>query len=682
MTVLEEVLVRLGVDLSDTDANIDSSADRIDRSLDSIEDSAEHLGDSVAKVADETAAAMDEMGASADGVAGQAEQAANGVQGALGGIAAGAAGLAVGALFMEGLNSAMELSSAETTLQHGFGLTQDEAERAGRLSGEVFSAGFSDSIQGVSDTMGSVIGAMGKVGDFTDAELKDMTKSATALETLFGMDIPEAANAAGALLKQGLVKDGTEAFDVLVKAAQTLPASMAADIPAIVTEYGTHFKRIGLDAATAFGMMGQFVQAGGRDIDQAADVLHEFARITSEETQRAADGFKALGLDSNKMLSDISKGGKPAADALALTLDELRKVKDPAQQAQLGVALFGDMAGEAAGALLAMNPETAKAATGMDDVAGAAKGVTDGMAAAPAQQWDSIMRTVTTTLGQFLLPALTFVAGLFAKYPGLVQILVPIVLALAVGLGIAAVAQWAMNTALFAFPGTWIILAVLAVIAIIVLLWKKSETFRDIVTAVWRVVSEAVMARVRMILAAVAWLAALPGQIGGWFGQAKDWAIRKMVELVLWLAGLPGRVGRAVSGMFDGIPRAFRGAINAVIGAWNGLSFTIGGGSIMGVDIPSMTLGTPNIPMLEDGGIATGPTLAMVGEGSEKEAILPLSRLEQLLNSSSRVSSKLQPAEVRYVLAFEGADNAFVTFLQEITHRKGGGSIAKLAGEG
>lgn len=634
MAVLDEVLVRLGVDMSEAESEVERGADGITGRL--------------------------------DGLA----------------VAGGAAAVGLGAAFAVGLQSAMDISAATDKLEQGLGLTKQEADRAGTLAGEVFSAGFGESMEGVADAMGSVIGAMGKVGDFTDAELKDMTKSATALEKVFGMDIPEATNAAGALIKQGLVKDGTEAFDVLTKAAQTLPSSMAADIPAVVSEYGTHFKRIGLDAAQAFGMMSQFVQAGGRDIDQAADVLHEFARITSEETDRAAEGFKALGLDANKMLTDIGKGGKPASDALALTLDALRGVKDPAKQAELGVALFGDMAGEAAGALLAMNPETAKAATGMDNVAGAAKGVTDSMAASPAQQWDSIMRTVSMTLGQMLLPALRFVSELFKEHPGLLQVLIPLVLGIATALAIAAVAQWAMNTALFAFPGTWIILAIMAVIAIFVLLWKRSQTFRDIVTAVWRVVSEAITTRVREILSVVSWLAALPGKIAGWFGQAKDWAIRKMLELVSWLAGLPGRVGRAVTGMFDGIPRAFRGAINAVISAWNGLSFTIGGGSIMGVDIPSMTLGTPNIPMLAEGGIATGPTVAMVGEGAEKEAILPLSRLDQLLNTSSRVSSKIQPAEVRYVLAFEGAEDGFIGWFQDVTRRKGGGSVNKLAGEG
>ena len=41
------------------------------------------------------------------------------------------------------------------------------------------------------------------------------------------------------------------------------------------------------------------------------------------------------------------------------------------------------------------------------------------------------------------------------------------------------------------------------------------------------------------------------------------------------------------------------------------------------------------IPLLAKGGVATKPTLAMVGEGKEHEAILPLSKLQSLLQNNS-----------------------------------------------
>jgi len=40
------------------------------------------------------------------------------------------------------------------------------------------------------------------------------------------------------------------------------------------------------------------------------------------------------------------------------------------------------------------------------------------------------------------------------------------------------------------------------------------------------------------------------------------------------------------------------------------------------------------IPKMAAGGVATGPTLAMIGEGSESEAVLPLSKLGNIMQSS------------------------------------------------
>lgn len=635
MAVLDELLVRLGVDMSEAESEVERGTDGITGQLDGLS------------------------------------------------VAGGAAAAGLGAAFAVGLESAMDISAATDKLKQGLGLTQEEADRAGKLSGEVFSAGFGESMEGVADAMGSVIGAMGKVGDFTDAELTDMTKSATALEKVFGMDIPEATNAAGALLKQGLVKDGTEAFDVLTKAAQTLPSSMAADIPAIVSEYGTHFKRIGLDAAQAFGMMSQFVQAGGRDIDQAADVLHEFARITSEETKRAADGFKALGLDADKMLSDIGKGGKPAADALALTLDALRGVKDPAQQAQLGIALFGDMAGEAAGALLAMNPETAKAATGMDDVAGAAKGVTDSMAASPAQQWESIMRTLTTTLGQMLLPALRFVSELFKEHPALVQTLIPIVLVLASALAIAAVAQWAMNSAVLAFPGTWIILAILAIVVALVSLWRKNEAFRNFVKAAWSVILGAIMGAWNWVKNNWPLLLAI---LTGPIGLAVLAITRNWDSIVKFFAGIPGRLAALGKGMWEFVTDGLKGALNNAIGLINAGIWTINSelignaNRIPGVNIPYI----PYIPYLAEGGITTGPTMAMIGEGSEDEAVMPLSKLQSVIDmntaAGARGASRMATGQRPLVLELRGGSRAFREFFQESVQTTTGGDVIKYVG--
>ena len=91
------------------------------------------------------------------------------------------------------------------------------------------------------------------------------------------------------------------------------------------------------------------------------------------------------------------------------------------------------------------------------------------------------------------------------------------------------------------------------------------------------------------------------------------------------------------SGIWQGLTSGFKGfinffikGINTLIGGANKLSFTAPewvpglGGKTIGFNLPT-------IPLLAKGGIATAPTLAMVGEGREHEAILPLSKLQNLI---------------------------------------------------
>jgi len=63
--------------------------------------------------------------------------------------------------------------------------------------------------------------------------------------------------------------------------------------------------------------------------------------------------------------------------------------------------------------------------------------------------------------------------------------------------------------------------------------------------------------------------------------------------------------------------------------------FALGGvagiGSIADIFATMQSVGgfMPNIPMLAEGGIVTGPTLAMIGEGAQSEAVIPLDRLHE-----------------------------------------------------
>lgn len=116
-------------------------------------------------------------------------------------------------------------------------------------------------------------------------------------------------------------------------------------------------------------------------------------------------------------------------------------------------------------------------------------------------------------------------------------------------------------------------------------------------------------------------------------GDAGKWIEDHWDKTIKWIGKLPGRVGKAAKGLFNGIKDEFKSAINFLIGGWNRLSFTIGGGSFAGISFPSATFNTPNIPYLAQGGIVRstpGGRLAVIGEGGQDEAVVPLSKLDSL----------------------------------------------------
>ncbi|AVJ48762.1 tape measure protein [Gordonia phage SallySpecial] len=131
----------------------------------------------------------------------------------------------------------------------------------------------------------------------------------------------------------------------------------------------------------------------------------------------------------------------------------------------------------------------------------------------------------------------------------------------AVGAVVTAV-QWAMNSAFLANPITWVVLAVIALIAVIVLIATKTTWFQTIwqamcagAVAAWRWITGA-------ISAAIGWLAGVWSSIvagasaaWNWVSSAAATAWNFVSSIVATVAGVIGAV--------------IRGAINIVVGHFN-----------------------------------------------------------------------------------------------------------------
>ena len=88
----------------------------------------------------------------------------------------------------------------------------------------------------------------------------------------------------------------------------------------------------------------------------------------------------------------------------------------------------------------------------------------------------------------------------------------------------------------------------------------------------------------------------------------------------------------------------------------SGFALSSGGDLLSGASLAKGIFGKmTGIPMLAEGGIVTGPTLAMVGEGGGPEAVIPLDRLGSFMNGGNvTVTGRIQGSDI--LLSSERAD--------------------------
>ena len=172
-------------------------------------------------------------------------------------------------------------------------------------------------------------------------------------------------------------------------------------------------------------------------------------------------------------------------------------------------------------------------------------------------------------------------------------------LAAANGMTLTTFAQKGLNAAMKANPIGLIITAITLLVGAFMYLWNNCEGFRNFWIGLWEGIKGAVKIGVNGIISMLNWFIKKINTIS--IGPLPNWDI-----------------------------------LGEYAGAEIGFSI-------------------PQIPKLAKGGIATGPTLAMVGEGSEDEAIMPLSKLGSLMDGMESESIVYSP-NITVMPGANGAD--------------------------
>lgn len=203
--------------------------------------------------------------------------------------------------------------------------------------------------------------------------------------------------------------------------------------------------------------------------------------------------------------------------------------------------------------------------------------------------------------------------------------------------------------------------------------WKVVSTVATVIATAFTLAIDIVAEAIRIAAGAIAWAIRQLIRFGTWIGRAINWiagglatAIEILIEsfailmdgaivmgeavgeAIRWIAeaaselasdvrngwnvwisflqGLPRRATRALFGLWGGIASGFKEALNTVIRLWNDLEFTTPSFGIGKARVPSVTVRTPNIPLLAQGGVTgvNDPFMAVVGDNkTQREIITP-----------------------------------------------------------
>ena len=541
------------------------------------------------------------------------------------GTAIGAAlGVGVGATFV----ASMDVEAANDKLAAQLGVGQAEAARLAKVSANVYKNAWGESTEDVND---AIKGVYQNIGDTSKAEggLEGVTTKVIALRDTFDQDLGGVTAAVGQMLKTGLAKNADEAMDIVTAGFQK-GVNKADDFLDTLNEYGTQFRDLGLDGATATGILKQGLEAGARDADLVADAMKELnIRV---QDQSAAKGLQALGLNAHDMAEAFAHGGPKAREALQTITDKLRGIEDPTKRYALAQQLLGTQSEDLSKALYSIDPSTA--VKGLGDVSGAADRMTKTLGSNPKAALESFQRSAqvatTQVAGHFIEFAMKNQA-VFKPLAGILAGVAVAVLAVSVAqkvyatyTAIASAAQtvwnaeiWASTAALLANPMTWIVIAIIALIAVIVLVATKTHFFQDawaamthyvgiawnwavgIVKQGWDLLVKLFMnfTLVGLIIghwtaikngtvtawhAVSAFVQAIPGKLVSFFlnwtlpgliikhwTDIKNGTVRIANAMVSWLRGLPGRTIEALSSLGGRLyslgTSAFQSFKNAVV---------------------------------------------------------------------------------------------------------------------
>ncbi|MBT2594730.1 phage tail tape measure protein [Arthrobacter sp. ISL-72] len=491
---------------------------------------------------------------------------------------AAAAGGVAGAALMSGLHTAIDMDSITSTMTAGLNLAGPEAAKAGETAGKMYADGYGDSFEGVSAAVGATLSSIKGLSGQSAEDIQSVTSKVMDLSSAFELDVGRTAQIAGQMITTGLAKDGAGAADLLAATLSKVPVNVREDVLDAIDEYGPMFANLGMSGGEAMTMLADASAKGAFGIDKTGDALKEFTIRATDMSEATAGAYESLGMDQTDMTNKLLAGGDTARAAFDQIIMGLGDIKDPAQQSQAALALFGTPIEDLGTAEIPkfidslLNSQEA-----LGTVEGSAGSLSDKLHSGPGEAFKDLQRTAETTLGQLgaqMLPILTpILEGLQQFAP----IIGPGVLALGALAAVIAVVNFVMAMS----PITWIIVGIVALIAAIVALVMNWDAVVAFLTEAWG--------------GFMNWMMEVLGGFGNWWneiwGGLGNWVTEVWNNIVGFLGGVWSVIAAVVmtgvhtvmdpiiagfTAVWNFVSSVFTNIGNFIAGVWNWITSLVG----------------------------------------------------------------------------------------------------------
>lgn len=479
--------------------------------------------------------------------------------------------------------------------------------------------------EGKVQALGQTIGRLGDTAGRVSGGLRGMVGAAGGLSGALGALAPAVTGVGLAAMAKGAIDAADDMNDLAQKTG-------------VSVEQLSRFK--------------QAADASGTSIEGVGGAMIKLNRNLATGNDKAAFALKDLGISATD-----ATGKLKSTDQIMLEVaDKFAKMPNGAQKSATAMALFGKSGADMI-PLLNGGSEAVRnlSATMTTDFARGADSLNDKLVSVQTK-----LTEVGVNLGTALMPALNAIADViigvanaFGTLPGPIQNLIILAGGLVIAWGpvtgaivgvtsaLAAIGPAipgvvAAFTALLSFlsatfvptilalftgPAGWTILAIAAVVAMAIAFRKPITDFLTWIGAEFMKLAKTFGTWLQPIGQALStlWTGALK-TAGDFFAGVAQLA-QGLVRTVRAPFEALGNVIRSVfNGILDAIERGVNGAVNSIntlIRGYNAIPTA--------PDIPLI----PNIaiPRFAEGGVVDRPTLAMVGEGGEREYIIPESKM-------------------------------------------------------